>query len=69
MSFFMRMKGAHDVRWTSELRRPERSGDTNPWVRERICVPEKNDLGIYPGVIFSGMRMKGLEPTRLRTRT
>ena len=28
--------GAHEVRWTSVLRRPERSGDLEPWVQETL---------------------------------
>ena len=33
--------GAHEVRWTSALRRPKRSGDLEPWVQGTLCFKTK----------------------------
>lgn len=38
--------GAHEVRWTSALRRPERSRDLEPWVQGTLRSYIKKGLSL-----------------------
>ena len=61
---FFAEDGAQDVQWTSVLRRPERSGDLEPWVQGTLRLKQKGlSLRLNPFVL---MRKMGLEPTRLQ---
>lgn len=55
--------GAHEVRGTSALRRPERSGDHEPWVQGTLR-DKKRTTTLRMVVLFSLQKM-GLEPTRV----
>ena len=54
--------GVQDVRGTSALHRPKRSGDLELWVQGLFRNKDK-DLGIKPKSL-SLLRKMGLEPTR-----
>ena len=52
--------GAHEVRWTSALRRPERSGDLETWVQGTLRYGKRKSSGFHLRISFS-LRKMGLE--------
>ena len=53
--------GAHEVRWTSALRRPKRSVDLESWIQVTLCFRKKKGRSIDLPFSFL-MQEMGLEP-------